>query len=203
MTTMAQPPDEPLATLRRYLQRDREALVWKLDGVGERDARLPRTPTGLTLAGIVKHCANVEIGYFGQTFGCDWPTPSDSYAVPLDAYDDDPQADWYLTETESVAGLLDFYARVQAFADAQIERLGPDAVGSPPRWGPPEENRVTMHHMLVRVTDDLARHAGQADVVREMLDGQIGLNPTFPNVPTDGYDWASYCAKLTRIADAC
>ena len=56
---MTSTPDEPVATLRHYLQRAREGLLWKLDGVSERDARLPRTPTGLNLAGIVKHC---EIG---------------------------------------------------------------------------------------------------------------------------------------------
>lgn len=202
MTSQTSAPDEPLATLQRYLARDREALLWKLDGISERDARLPRTPTGLSLAGIVKHCANVEIGYFGLTFGRDWPTPDDACFVPLTAYDDDPQADWYLTEPESVADLRDFYARVQTFADATIADLGLDAVGAPPWWGDPAENQVTLHHMLVRVVDDLARHAGQADVVRELIDGQIGLNPAFPNIPEAGYDWSAYCAKLTRIAEA-
>jgi hypothetical protein len=40
-------------------------LLQKVDGASERDVRLPRTPTGTNLIGIVKHCANVEYGYFG------------------------------------------------------------------------------------------------------------------------------------------
>src|SRR5918998_2369138 len=52
---------DPRAVLRRYLQAEREALLWKLDGLGERAVRMPRTPTGTSLVGIVKHCANVEI----------------------------------------------------------------------------------------------------------------------------------------------
>jgi hypothetical protein len=48
--------DEPKATLKLYLQ---QARLWKLDGLSERDPRMPRTPTGTNLAGIVKHCANV------------------------------------------------------------------------------------------------------------------------------------------------
>jgi hypothetical protein len=70
-------PESPKADLHRYLQAARDALLWKLDGLGERDLRLPRTPTGTNLIGIVKHMANVEIGYFADTFGREWPTPEE------------------------------------------------------------------------------------------------------------------------------
>jgi hypothetical protein len=68
--------DEPKAMLKQYLQQARDALLWKLDGLSERDARMPRMPTGTNLAGIVKHCANVEAGYFGSAFGRAWPGAS-------------------------------------------------------------------------------------------------------------------------------
>ena len=193
--------DEPKATLKRYLQNSRNALLWKLDGLSERDLRMPRTPSGTNLAGIVKHCANVEVGYFGSTFGRDWPDPSDPCYVALSAYDDDPQADWYLPAEVPVSGLVEFYRGVWAFADATIDELPLDAVGSPPWWPPGSE--VTLHHMLVRVVDDLARHAGQADILRETVDGAIGLNPDHPNLPADdGFDWPTYVAELTRIAES-
>ncbi|HMG17809.1 MAG TPA: DUF664 domain-containing protein, partial [Gemmatimonadales bacterium] len=51
---------DPKAALRHNLQSNRDALLWKLDGLGERDLRMPRTPTGTNLIGIVKHMANVE-----------------------------------------------------------------------------------------------------------------------------------------------
>ena len=56
-------------TLQRYLQSGRDALVWKLDGLGEYDIRRPLVPTGTNLLGLVKHLAGVEYGYFGLTFG--------------------------------------------------------------------------------------------------------------------------------------
>ncbi len=192
---------DPLSTLRHYLQRGRDALVWKLDGVSERDVRLPRTPTGLTLTGIVKHCANVEIGYFGLTFGREWPTPEEPCYVALDAYDEDPQADWVLPAEVTTADLLAFYRRVWDFADRTFDELGLDAVGAPPWWGDPADNQVTLHHMLVRVIDDTARHAGQADILREAIDGAAGLDPTYPNLPGDGFDWAAYRDRLAAIAD--
>jgi len=195
--------DEPKATLKRYLQRSREALLGKLDGLSERDLRMPRTPTGTNLVGIVKHCANVEIGYLGLTFGRVWPTPDDACYVPLEAYADDVQADWYLPAEVPTADLVDFYRRVREFADATIDELPLDATGAPPWWGPAADNEVTLHHMLVRVVDDLARHAGQADVIRESIDGAVGLTTTaVPSLADDGYDWIAYVAKLTRSAQS-
>jgi len=52
---------------------------------------------------VVKHCLNVEAGYFGPTFGRGFPTPEE--LVPMEAYEEDPQADWYATEGETKDGL--------------------------------------------------------------------------------------------------
>ncbi len=70
--------DEVRATLHRYLRDAREALLWKTEGLSERALRTPRTGTGTNLLGLVKHAASVEIGYFGETFGRDWPTPEET-----------------------------------------------------------------------------------------------------------------------------
>ena len=80
----------------------------------------------------------------------------------------------YLPADVSVSALVGFYRRVWVFADATIDELPLDTVGSPPWW--PAGSEVTLHHMLVRVVDDLARHAGQADILRESIDGAAGLN---------------------------
>ena len=59
---------DPKHTLARYLQAHREALLWKLDGLGERDVRWPWTPSGTNLLGLVKHVGSMEFGYFGEVF---------------------------------------------------------------------------------------------------------------------------------------
>jgi hypothetical protein len=81
--------DDPKTVLHHYLQQARDALVWKLDGVDERQARLPRTPTGNNLLGMLNHCLNVEAGYFGPTFGRDFPTPEE--LVSMEALAEDPR----------------------------------------------------------------------------------------------------------------
>jgi hypothetical protein len=59
---------------------------------------------------------------------------------------------------------------------------------------------VTLQRIITHVTYDLARHAGQADIIREQHDAAVGWQPDNSNVP-DGYDWAAYVARLTDLAD--
>ncbi|MEU5551969.1 DinB family protein [Micromonospora sp. NPDC047793] len=189
--------DDAKAALLHYLQATRDDLIWKLDGLSEREVRLPRTPTGNNLLGIVKHALNTEAGYFGPTFGRAFPTPEE--LVSESDFDEDPQADWYAREDETKDGLIDLYRRVAVFADQTITRLPLNTVGQVPWWRP-ERQAVTLHRVIVHVTWDLARHAGHADILREQLDTRIGLRQENTNIPTD-YPWPDYLARLTRLAD--
>lgn len=96
---------EPKALWQRYYRERREALISKVEGLSEYEARLPRTPTGTSLIGIVKHVLNVEATYLGTTFGRPFPHPEE--LVSDAAYENDPQADWYAASDETVAGVID------------------------------------------------------------------------------------------------
>ncbi|MGC1207171.1 MAG: DinB family protein [Ornithinimicrobium sp.] len=187
--------DDPKMMLRHYLQEVREALLWKCDGLSERDLRLPRTPTGTNLLGIVKHCLNVEVGYFGPTFGRPWPTPEE--VVSEENYETDPQADWFATRNETAQGLVDLYRRVWAFADQTINSLPLDAPGRVPWWHEGHQD-VTLQWIIAHVTGDIAQHAGHADILREQIDGTVGWRSDGDNVPE--VDWSAYTAKLTTLA---
>lgn len=182
--------------LWRDLQAQRDALLAKIDGVSERDLRRPRTQSGTSLLGILKHAANVEYGYFGPTFDRHLSDPA---LITEDGFAADPQADWYATEDETAADLVDLYGRVQAFADQTIDALDVEATGTVP-WWPERRQQVTLGRLLSYVTLDLARHAGQADILREGIDGAVGWRRPDDNVPQD-YDWSAYVEKLTAIAD--
>jgi uncharacterized damage-inducible protein DinB len=200
--TASTPPagDQTKATLRRYLQGTRETLLWKLDGLSERDLRMPRTPTGLNLLGLVKHAAGVELGYFGETFGRQWPAPDDVPWLPRagEPWPDDPQVDFYATPDESAGFLTGLYRRVWAFADETIEALPLDAPGRVSWWG--ERGDVTLHQILVHVIVDLSRHAGHADILREGIDGAVGMRAGNTNIPDD-VDYPAYTARLRAIAE--
>jgi len=194
MTAQSQADEQ---VLRQYLRSSREALLWKIEGVSERELRLPRTATGTNLLGIVKHCLNVEAGYFGPTFGRALPMADE--LIPLDAYDVDPQVDFYATETETAAVLVDLYRRVGQYVDDTLAELPFDTVGLVP-WWPEDLREVTLQRIVVHVLQDLARHAGHADILREQLDSSAGHNAARPNLPDD-YDWPAYVARLTANAD--
>ena len=183
------------ADLHRYLQVAREALLWKLDGLSEYDIRRPMTPTGTNLLGLVKHLASVELGYFGVTFG----RPSDE---PLPWFDNDaePKADMWATAEESRDQIVGLYHRAWAHADATIDALALDAVGRVP-WWPEDRWEVTLHRILVHVIAETHRHAGHADIVRELVDGAVGLREANPNMaPGDQAWWRNFRARLEQVA---
>jgi uncharacterized damage-inducible protein DinB len=182
------------AELHWYLKTGREAMVWKLDGLSEYDARRPLTPTGTNLLGLVKHLASVEAGYFGDTFGRPF-----GESMPWDDADADPNADMWATADESRDQILGLYRRAWAHSDATIDQLSLDAAGHVPWWG--DRGDVTLHRILVHVIAETDRHAGQADIVREFIDGAAGLRKDNNNLPSgDKAWWESYRAKVERAA---
>ena len=186
---------DPKQDLHRYLQIARDALLWKLDGLSEYDIRRPMVPTGTNLLGLIKHVASVELGYFGETFGRPWGEP-----MPWFDEDAEPNADMWATADESRQQIVDFYQRARAFADATIDSLELDAVGHV-AWWPEERREVTLHLILVHMIAETDRHAGQADIVRELIDGAAGLRADNDNLaPGDAAWWAGYRDRLERVA---
>jgi hypothetical protein len=183
----------PKTDLRRYLQEGREALLWKLDGLPEYDIRRPLVPTGTNLLGLVKHATFVELGYFGDAFG----RPS---ADRLAWDEADPNSDMWATPGESRDLITGRYRRAWTHSDATIDALALDTIGHVP-WWPADQNEVTLHHLLVRVVTDTNRHAGQADVIRELIDGTVGLASGRPNMaPGDQAWWQSYRDQVEHAA---
>jgi hypothetical protein len=181
--------------LHRYLQTGRDALLWKLEGLSEYEIRRPMVPTGTNLLGLVKHAAGVELGYFGDTFDRPFGEP-----LPWLDDDDDPHADLWATADESREYIVDLYHRAWHHADATIETLELDATGQVP-WWPVERREVTLHRILVHVTAETHRHAGHADIVRELIDGAVGMRKDNDNIPERDADWwTAYAEQLEEVA---
>lgn len=180
--------------LVRYLQTAREAVVWKLDGLGEYDVRRPLTPTGTNLLGLVKHLAAVELGYFVECFGRELPV------VPAwwDLLEEDPHADLYATSDESREEILELYRLAWRESARTFEELDLDSEGHVPWWG--DRNPVTLQWLLVHVIAETNRHCGHIDILREELDGAAGLRENVSNLPDDDYDWAGYVARVEAEA---
>jgi len=181
------------STLRGYLQTGRDAVVWKMDGLTEYDIRRPLVPSGTNLLGIVKHLTFVELGYFGPVFGRPMGQPNLWFEEDLE-----DNADLFARADESAEGIVGNYRRACETAYATIEALDLDAPGVVPWWG---DHPVTLHHVLVHVTAETFRHAGHADIVRELIDGSIGHAEGDLNVPDhDIAWWSTYRDRVEREA---
>lgn len=148
-------------SLHVSLDRHRDVVLWKVEGLDDGQLRRRMTPSGTSLLGLVKHLASVEYGWFCETFG------RESEAIPFD--ENDPEADMRAEPHETTAELLDYYRRARAAADQVIDELSLDDVGT--AWF---GDTVSMRWVLIHMLEETARHAGHMDILRELIDGATG-----------------------------
>lgn len=181
--------------LRGYLQVGRDALLWKLEGTSDYDARRPMTPTATNLLGIVKHVATVEAGYLGDCFGRPFPQ---KFAWMADDAEDN--ADMWVPADESRESVIDLYQRVWQHSDETIAALDLETTGEVSWWSP-AKRAVTLGQVLVHMIAETHRHAGHADIVRELIDGQAGVRRNGSNLPSgDRQWWENYRERVERAA---
>lgn len=181
--------------LHRYLQVGRDALLWKMEGLGEYEMRRPMTRTGTNLLGIVKHVASVEVGYFTGVFGR--PCPID---IPWFAEGASANADMWAGADESREDIISLCQQSWKVSDATIHELSLDAAGTV-MWWPEERRNVTLHTILVHMIAETHRHLGHADIVRESIDGSVGYRADAPNLPDfDDAKWSSHRDEIERAA---
>ena len=94
------------AALQASLDRHRDVMLWKLEGLDDDQLRRPMVPSGTNLLGLVKHLASIEFGWFGASFGRphEW--------IPWDP--DDSDGDARVKPDETAADILAHYARARA-----------------------------------------------------------------------------------------
>ncbi|MFE6053180.1 DinB family protein [Kitasatospora sp. NPDC056446] len=150
--------DEP-TTLLAFLGYLRSAVIAKVEGLSDEDARRPGVPSGTSLLWLVRHLTVVEHNWFEWAYGGVGERPRST--------DDDLDG---ATVAAEVAAYREAIVRSDAVAaDApDLDRPGarslrPDAVEGPSlRW------------VLVHMIEETGRHAGHADIIREQLDGAVG-----------------------------
>jgi hypothetical protein len=109
-------------------------------------------------------------------------------------------SDMWATAAESRDYIAGWYRKAWAHADETFDALELDAVGHVP-WWPGERSEVNLHRILVHMIAETHRHAGHADIVRELIDGSAGLRSDASNLPTtDPAWWEDYRAHLERVA---
>ncbi|MFD9327569.1 DinB family protein [Streptomyces sp. NPDC060065] len=147
-------------SLHASLNRHRDAVLWKLEGLDDEQVRRVMTPSGTNLLGLVKHLASVEYGWFCSTFGRE--------VEPL-WFDPYKAEDMSAGQGETTAQIVEFYGRARAAADHTIDELSLDDLGKSSHG-----TTVSLRWVLIHMVEETARHAGHMDIVRELIDGGAG-----------------------------
>ena len=149
-----------LEMLDAQLQRCQETLLIKIAGLSDADLRRTLVPSGVTLLGIVKHLAYVHRWWFNHVFAGE--------SVEFPWTDADPDADWRVEPHESTAAIIALYEQEVARSRAIIQSAAPD---DPARNSP---HGHTLRRIVIHMIQEIARHNGHADILRELIDGSTG-----------------------------
>jgi hypothetical protein len=151
--------------LEGFLDRQREALIRKMGGLDDATARKAPTASALSLLGIVKHCALWERRWFqviaaGRRFPGEWP--EGDYTGMAE--------DFVVDETDTVEQWVAYYRE-------QIEQSRAVAASMDLDTRCPRTDLIkcNVRYVLFSMIEETARHAGHADIIRETLDGSIGI----------------------------
>jgi uncharacterized damage-inducible protein DinB len=151
--------------LRAYLDFHRATLALKCDGLSDEDLRRrAMPPSTLSLLGLVRHMAEVERTWFRRVLNAEevplvW-SPDGDFQVAYDAVD--------ATRTEAFAA---WQEEVEHARRIEADAASLDVTGHNARWGVDVSLRMVMLHLI----HEYARHNGHADLLREGVDGTVGV----------------------------
>jgi uncharacterized damage-inducible protein DinB len=154
---LAAPPVEMLSS---FLDFHRATLLWKIDGLSDEQLRRSMVPSGTCLLGIVKHSAYVERWWFRHVFA------GETVEFPWTEADRD--ADWRIEPTDTTAGIVALYEDETARSREIVSRAAWDDLARATR------KDHTLGWILTHMVEEVARHNGQADILREQIDGMTG-----------------------------
>jgi hypothetical protein len=144
------------AQLLAFVHDNRVEIAALLDGLTEEQARRLLVPSATTLLGIVKHCTFVEKVWFHVSLA---GRSRADVAIPESGEDS-----WVLEETDTVASVLAEYQAAWAEADELAAPYDLDDLAAHNRRGP-----LTLRWIYVHMVEELARHAGHGDILREQV----------------------------------
>ncbi|GKQ40896.1 DinB family protein [Streptomyces sp. A012304] len=161
-------------TLVGSLERQRRTLAWKCEGLDAAGLNTRLGSSSVTLGGLLKHLALVEDEYLtrrllGKELGAPWDT------VDWDAQTD---WEWRSAASDTPEQLFALYESAVARSRAHVrEALAAGGPGFLTAYTSPRGESPSLRRVLVDLVEEYARHVGQADLIRESIDGRVGEDP--------------------------
>jgi hypothetical protein len=167
MPGQAPPLTDERDLLLAYVAQQRDGMRYAAYGLTDDQARLTPTVSSLSIGGLLKHVIVMEESWVDRAAQRERPA---SQAAQEASYEDG----FRMLPDESLAGLLARYDAVAAeteaaLADVDLDRPVPVPKGVP--WFPDDVEAWSVRWVLLHLIEEIARHAGHADIVRESIDG--------------------------------
>lgn len=162
-------------TLLGSLERQRRTFAWKCGGLDAAGLAGTLGPSTVSLGGLLKHLALVEDHYFtsslaGRPMGEPWASAD---------FDTDPDWEWTSAAGDTPEELTTLWQQAVSRSRAVVaDALTVAGLDQPvPGKSTPEGEHASLRRMIVDLIEEYARHVGQADLVRESIDGLVGEDP--------------------------
>ncbi|RVX46379.1 uncharacterized protein DUF664 [Nonomuraea polychroma] len=149
-----------------WLDVQRAIIQWKCEGLSEEDAHRPVLPDSplMTMAGLVSHMRWTEHCWFEVLFLGRGQSDNPQFDETVEDAD-------MKVEGVPLARLLDEYERQCTVSNEIVATHSLDDVGKHPDF---TSAGATLRWMIIHMVEETARHAGHADIIRELLDGGKG-----------------------------
>jgi len=172
MPAMPPPIADERAGLMEYVAAQQYAFHAIAFGLTDEQARSTPSVSALSIGGLIKHVTNCQHGWMERVAAAPELTESDKRPMADQAAD--YQDEFVMREDETLAGILAEFDKQNAETLRLIETSDLGAAVPIPHqvpWFPKDVSAWSVRWVMFHMIEELARHAGQGDIIRETIDG--------------------------------
>ncbi|WP_283613507.1 DinB family protein [Mycolicibacterium poriferae] len=172
MPAMPPPVADERAGLREYLAAQQYAFHAIAYGLTDEQARATPSVSALSVGGLIKHVTNCQRGWMQRVAAA--PELCDRDKRPMDSQAADYQNEFVMRTDETLADLLATFDKQNAETMRLLESVDLGAAVPVPHdvpWFPNDVAAWSVRWVFFHMIEELARHAGHGDIIRESIDG--------------------------------
>jgi len=172
MPAMPGPVADERQALRDYLFQQQYAFHAMAFGLTDDQARSTPSVSALSVGALIKHATGCQRSWMARVAAAPEPPPADER--PIEERQAEYADEFTMRPDETLASLLEAFAAQSAETLRLVETADLDAAVPVPRdapWFPKDVDAWSVRWVMFHMIEELARHAGQGDVIRESIDG--------------------------------
>jgi uncharacterized damage-inducible protein DinB len=172
MPGLAPPVDDERDALQKFLDYHQNAFFAVAYGLTDEEARSAPSVSELSIGGLIKHATGVQRSWMQRVSSApDVPAPDNR---PFEERAAEYQDEYVMREDETLGDLLAALKAQNAdtlriFAESDLDTPVPVPRDAP--WFPSDIDNWSIRWVAHHLINELARHAGHADIIRESIDG--------------------------------